>query len=138
MLGARRHLLLAPEEVGEYLPIREELKRDGEERVPTKEAPVVAGEFPLRLLIIIPPGTKLPGEAAVLPRPVMAPDSLVLHCTKPTAGHLSPFLAPRLPHSEAKWAAAHRLTVSPGTKGTSPECSMATRGVSWPRDPTAF
>lgn len=61
MQGARRHLLLAPEEVGAYLPIREELRRDGEERVPTKEAPVVAGEFPLHLFIIILPGTKLPG-----------------------------------------------------------------------------
>lgn len=99
MLGARRHLLLAPEEVGEYLPIREELRRDGEECVPTKEAPAVAGEFPLHVLIIIAPDTKLPREAADLPRPVMAPDSLVLPCTEPGAGRLSPFPAPQLPRS---------------------------------------
>lgn len=99
MLGARRHLLLAPEQVGEYVPIREDLRRDGEERVPTKEAPVVARDFPLHVLIIIPPGTKLPQEAAVLPRPVMAPDSLVLPCTEPGASHLSPAPAPRPPHS---------------------------------------
>lgn len=38
---------------------------------------------------------------------------------------------------EAKWAAAHRLTMSPGTERTSPECGMATGGPS-KHDLTAF
>lgn len=63
----------------------------GEELAPMENEPVVAGKFPLHLLIIILPGTMLPREA-VLPGPVIAPDSLALPCSEPGAGRLSPLL----------------------------------------------
>lgn len=73
-------------------------EKDGEEFAPTKKEPAVAGEFPLPLLIITLPGTKLPREAAILPQSaMMAPDRLVLPSSGPEAGYLSPCPAPRLP-----------------------------------------
>lgn len=45
---------------GEHLPIRERNEKHGEESAPTKNEPVVAGEFPLHLLIITLLGTKSP------------------------------------------------------------------------------
>lgn len=80
----------------------------------------MAEEFPLPLLIIILPGTTLPREAAVLPRPVMAPDSLVCPAQSLERPPLTITSSPSATQ-EAKWAAAHRLTMSPGTKGTSPD-----------------
>lgn len=94
----------------------------------------MAGEFPLHVLIIIAPGTKLPREGC-----------LTWHLTAWSCPAQSPEQAtsprsqlPSYHAQEAKWAVAHRLTMYPGTKGMSPKCSMATGGVSWPHDPTAF
>lgn len=65
-------------------------EKDRENFAPTKEERVMAGKFPLPLLILTLPGTKLPWEAAVLPWPMMGPDSLVLPCSEPGGGHLFP------------------------------------------------
>lgn len=54
----------------------------------------MAGKFPLQLLILTLPGTKLPQDASVLPWPVMVPDSPVLPCSEPGGDLLFPLPIP--------------------------------------------
>lgn len=106
---------------------QERNEKDGEEFAPTKNKAVLSGEFPLHLLMITLPGTKLPLTAAALLQPVMAPDSLVLPSSELQACCLSSLPALQLPLKPS-----HKLTRSAGTKGTCPGCGMATGGATMP------
>lgn len=94
----------------------------------------MAGEFPLHLLILTQSGTQLPQEAAVLPWHLTA-QSCPARSLEEAAYLHHQFLVTT---QEAKWAAAHGLTMFPGTKGASPECGRATGGTGTPPDLTAF
>lgn len=91
MLGARRHFYFWLQ--GKWGNICQSAKkREGWRGICTHKERASGGwEFPLHLLSITLPGTKLPQETAVPPQPArMAPDRLVLPGSGLEAGYLSP------------------------------------------------
>lgn len=110
-------------------------EKDGEESAPTGTEPELAGEFPLHLLIMTLPGTKLPPEAAVLLQSATAPDSPALPNSEPGAGHVSPLLmSSPAATQEAKLPLAMRL----GPEGTRPGHGVERGRASIPHGLTAF
>ena len=75
---------------GRIFANQERSEEDREKFAPTKQEPAMAGEFPLHLSILTQSGSQLPREAAVLPWPVMVPDSPVLPSSEAGGDRLSP------------------------------------------------
>lgn len=98
---------------------------------PTEHEPVVAEAF-VASLDGNPACHHAAREATVLPRPVTAPAGLVCPAQSLEWPPLTITSSPSTTQ-EAKWAAAHKPTVSPGTEGTSPVCGLATGGPSMPQ-----